>query len=123
MKFTRHLVAVLLTVAAIVALGVAWEHSAAASWLGDTRSRPGRLVTGAPAGRLVTGAPAGPLAGKEQVTAGAAPHLRSVDPSDIKDLIRTVPIVAVIMTVVAAIGAVRRRHRRARRTGPRPLPQ
>lgn len=120
MKFTRHLVAVLLTVAAIVALGVAWEHSAAASWLGDSRSRPGRPD------RLVTGAPAGPLTGKDQVTAGAAAHFRSVaspDPSDIKDLIRTVLIVAVIMTVVAAIGAVRRRHRRARRTAPRPLPQ
>lgn len=117
MKFTRHLVAVLLTVAAIVALGVAWEHSAAASLLGDSRSRPGRLVTGAPAG---------PLTGKDQVTAGAAAHFRSVapsDPSDIKDLMRTVLIVAVIMTVVAAIGAARRRHRRARRTAPRPLPQ
>ena len=114
MRFTRHLVAVLLTVAAIVALGVAWEHSAAARWLGDSRSRPGRLVTGAPAG---------PLTGKDQVTAGAAAHFRSVAPSDIKDLMRTVLIVAVIMTVVAAIGAVRRRHRRARRTAPRPLPQ
>jgi hypothetical protein len=116
-KFTRHLVAVLLTLAAIVALGVAWEHSAAASWLGDSRSRPGRLVTGAPAS---------PLTGKDQVTAGAAAHFRSVaspDPSDIKDLIRTVLIVAVIMTVVAAIGAVRRRRRRGRRTPPRPLPQ
>ena len=47
----------------------------------------------------------------------------SPDPSDIKDLVRTVLIVAVIMLVAPAIGAVRRRPRRARRTPPRPLPQ
>jgi hypothetical protein len=49
-KFVRHLAAALLAVAVIVALGVAWEHSPAASWIGAGNGRADRHIAPATAG-------------------------------------------------------------------------
>jgi hypothetical protein len=100
MRFARHLGAALLAVAVIVALGVAWEHSPAASWLG---AGPGR-----------------PTADHEPV------HLRpaaALNLSNLMDLARTVVIEAAFIAMVVAIDVIRRRRRRARRSGTQPLTQ
>lgn len=90
-KFVRQLAAVLLTVAVIVALGMAWGHASGAG-----PSFPGGVVFG---GR------------------GSGPGLSL---SDSGDLFRTAELEAVIMAVVIAASAVRRRRRRARRAAVSP---
>jgi hypothetical protein len=108
--YVRHLAAVLLAVTVIVAGGLAWEHSSAASLLGVGHGPPGRHLAAAsigPPGKHLPSAESGPHFGP------AAPP----DPSNLQDLIRTLVIVAVIVTVVAGIDSARRRRRRASRTG------
>jgi hypothetical protein len=114
-KFVRHLAAVLLAVAVIVALGVAWAHSSAASWIGAGNSRPDRHV--APAGLRTV--PHGLLkAGSDRIIASPV-HIRAgvaLNLPSILDLVRTVVIEAAFIAVVVAIDVVRRRRHRARRT-------
>ena len=118
MKFTRHLAAALLAVAVIVASGMAWGHSPAASWLGAGPGRHGGHVTFVPAG--AAGGIRPPTAGHEPV------HLRpaaALNLSNLMDLARTVVIEAAFIAVVVAIDVIRRRRRRARRSGTQPLTQ
>ncbi len=110
MTFVRHLAAVLLAVAVIIAAGLAWEHSSAVSVLGVGPGPPGRhlaSVSIGPPGKHLPSAESGTHFGR-----AASP-----DPSDLQDLIRTVAIVAAIITVVAGIDSARRRRRQASRTG------
>ena len=100
MRFARQLAAVLLTVAAVVALGVAWAHSAEASWLaGPAAAHPGRFIQAGP--RVPRGIPQ-----------ASGPGLRLANSAN---LIQTALIEAAIMAVVVAASAVRRHRRRARR--------
>jgi hypothetical protein len=119
-RFVRHLAAALLAAAVIVALGVAWAHSPAASWIGAGNSRPGRHV--APVGLRTL--PHGLLkAGADRIVAGPV-HIRAgvvLNLPSILDLVRTVVIEAVFIAVVVLIDVARRRRRRARRTASRPL--
>jgi hypothetical protein len=102
-KFSRHLIAVVLAVAVIVGLGMLWAHACGGTGSGsDLRRAPPREA----------------LLRLEQVKAGVIRvhsgngfHL-----SDTGDLIRTCVIEAVLATVVITGSAVRRRHRRGRRT-------
>jgi hypothetical protein len=123
-KFARHLGAALLAVAVIVAMGVAWEHSPAASWLGAGPGRPGIGTGPGRPGGHVTFVPA---AGIRPLTADHEPvHLRpsaAFNPSNLMDLARTVLIEAAFIAVVVAIDVIRRRRRRARRSGAQPLTQ
>jgi hypothetical protein len=132
-KFARHLGAALLAVAVIVAMGVAWEHSPAASWLGAGPGRPGiGTGPGRPGIGTGPGRPGGhvtfvPAAGIRPLTADHEPvHLRpsaAFNPSNLMDLARTVLIEAAFIAVVVAIDVIRRRRRRARRSGAQPLTQ
>jgi hypothetical protein len=114
-KFARHLAAAVLVVAVIVTLGVAWAHSPAASWLGAGRGRPG-----GPGGHVVSVVPAGirKLSGDHRP---AGTRSLALNPSDLKDLVRTVVIEAAFIAVVVAIDVIRRRQRRARRSATQPL--
>ena len=100
MRFARQLAAVLLTVAAVIALGVAWAHSAEASWLaGPAAANPARFIQAEH--RIPPGIPQ-----------ASGPGLRLANSAD---LIHTALIEAAIIAVVAAASAVRRHRRRARR--------
>ena len=111
-KFARHLAAVLLTVAAVAALGVAWAHGSEASWLAGSARGPGpihlaQLAKAHDQGRLALSRPGGP----------------GLSLSNSRDLVRTAVIEAVIMAVVVAVSALRRqrrRHRRARQAAASP---
>jgi hypothetical protein len=103
-KFFRHLIAVVLAVAAIVGLGMLWAHACGggAGCGSDLRRAPSREA----------------LLRLEQVKAGVIRvhsgngfHL-----ADTGDLIRTCVIEAVLATVVITVSAVRRRRHRGRRT-------
>jgi hypothetical protein len=135
-KLARHLGAALLAVAVIVALGVAWAHSPAASWLGSGPGRPGigagasrpgiESGPGGPGGH-VTFVPVGVPAGIRPLTADHEPvRLRpaaALNLSNLMDLARTVVIEAAFIALVVAIDVIRRRRRRARRSRTQPLPQ
>ena len=97
MRFARHLAAVLLAVAAIIALAVAWAHSSEASWLGGPvpvahRIRPSHL-------ELVRRADSG----------------SGLSLSDSGDLMHTAVIETAIGAVVIAASVLRRQRHRARR--------
>jgi hypothetical protein len=103
-KFLRHLTAVLLAVAVIVALGMLWAHaSGGGTGIGsDIRRAPSREA----------------LQRLQQIKAGVIPvhsdngfHL-----ADTGDLIRTCMIEAALAAVVITVSATRRRYRRTRRT-------
>ena len=106
MRFARHLAAALLVVAAVVALGVLWEHSSAASWLGVS---PG----GPPHSERVT----------VTIRPGARVDLRPMqlglgsmfDSANLPSLIHTVYIEVAVIAAVVVLDAARRRWRRARR--------
>jgi hypothetical protein len=98
-KFARHLAAVLLTVAVVVALGMAWGHASGTSGAGLID--PGRLAKVHGQGRVVF---ARPIAD--------GPGLRL---SNARDLVRTAVIEAAVIAVVVAISALGRQRRRARR--------
>ncbi len=99
MKFVRQLGAVLLVVAAVTAVGVAWEHSSAADWItppgsGTATTVPdhARVVRGGGIIRLPPGAnpPPGAVQGNViHVDTNAA----QLDPSDIGNLTSTAEIV------------------------------
>ena len=122
MKFVRQLGAVLLVVAAVTALGVAWEHSSAADWItppgsGTATRLPGhgRVVRG---GIIIIKLPPGahPPPGAVQghvidVHANAV----QLDLSDIGNLTSTAEIVVAAMAGVIVLEIARRRVWRARR--------
>ena len=96
-RFTRHLIAVLLVVAAVTALAVAWAHSSEASWLAG----PGPVSHRCPPPQIQ-------LARR----ADNGPGLRL---SDSGDLIRTALIESAIAAAVIALSALRRQRRRMTR--------
>ena len=100
MRFIRHLAAVLLVVALIVAASVLWAHAGG----GDTRG-----VVGPPPHAL--------LVRIGQIKAGRIP-VRSNDGihfSQYQNLVRTGLIETALATVIVTIGIARRQHRRTQR--------
>jgi len=120
-KFVRQFGAVLLVVAAVTALGVAWEHSSAADWITPPGGRAatklpdhGRVVRGGGIIRLPPGArpPAGAVQNQViYVYTGAV----QLDLSDIGNLTSTAEIVVGVMAGVIVLEIARRRVWRARR--------
>jgi hypothetical protein len=119
-KFARQLAAVLLVVAVVAALGVAWERSGEASWLGVPRD-------GGPAGRgpVISRVAAGPPPGQRIRGGAGVGHVlvpRAGAPpagfSGLPNVVRTAEIEAGAAAVVIALDAARRRRRRARRRAP-----
>jgi hypothetical protein len=112
-KFLRQLAAVLLTVAVVVALGLAWEHSSEAHWIAAPQS-PGQMVirgqvNGAPHGAVILhGGPGGQVVYRSGGGAQFAP-------SNIRNLGRTGEIEAGVIAAVVVLDVVRRSRRRARR--------
>jgi hypothetical protein len=90
-RLARHLAAVLLVVAVIAALGMAWAH-------GDAPNRPPGF-----------GEFGGPGRGSGR---GSGPGLNL---SNLSDLVQTVIIEACLIAVVVTVSAARRRRRRTRR--------
>lgn len=109
MKFFRRLAAVLVVVAAVVVLGVAWEHSSEAGWIAAPRLDARQILPGPPAGPA-PGRVAGPASGGVAAEGGAG-----FDPSNAGNLARTAEIEAGVVAAVVALDAARRRWRRARR--------
>jgi hypothetical protein len=105
-RFARQLTAVLLTVAAVAALGVAWAHSAEASWLAGPNHSRVRIV------HPDQVAKARQLRIARARRADGSPGLSL---SNSGDLISTAVIEAGIAAVVTTASAVRWQHRRARR--------
>ena len=103
MKFARHLAAVLLAVAVIVASGVAWEHAAA-----EGNGGAGQPVAAGSRHRALL------EPGHGHLRAGIVLNL-----PNILDLVRTVLIMAVLIAAVVAIDVMRRRRRRAGKTAAR----
>ncbi len=104
MKFLRHLVAVVLTVAVIVGLGLLWAHFSG-----------GGTGAGGHTGRAASRAA---LIRREHVKAGLAgihPGDGGIRLADAGDLIKTCMVEAVLASVVITVSAARRRHRRQRR--------
>jgi hypothetical protein len=111
--FLRHLAATTLTVAVIVALGLAWAHASGASV--PDGYHPGVIrpagVTAAPPPRALPGKAAGGrgiAAGNPRLTGGfSLEHLQNV--------VRTTLVETVIIGIVVTASATRLRRRRARR--------
>jgi hypothetical protein len=106
---------VLLVVAAVVALGVAWEHSSEAGWI--TPPEAGRI----PARIAVHGTPPHPP-GTVIRPGGRVYHLPApggpgigLNLSDTANLTRTAEIEAAVIAGVVVLDIIRRRLRRARR--------
>lgn len=121
MRFLRHLAAALLTVGVVVALGVAWEHSGAASMIaapGDGSPLSREIRLSAPgAVRFIKGRPVavGPgLTGprRPEPSDGAPPSLASTP-----TLIRLSILEALIIAAAAVAERAWYRRRRARRLG------
>lgn len=118
MKFVRQFGAVLLVVAAVTALGVAWEHSSAAGWITPSGSRTatelpdhGRVVAGGGNTGLPPGAHPRPGARPGQANANAV----QLDWSDVGNLTSTAEIVAAAMAGAIVLEIAQRRVWRARR--------
>ena len=124
MRFLRHLAAVLLVVAAVVLLALAWNHAE-----GGTQ---GAVRQGHDERILVAGPHAGPHAGPAKAAHGIRPgrgrgpviiDLRPMDLGltsmfdsvNLPDLRHTVVIEAGAAAAVVLIDVIRRRWRRARR--------
>jgi hypothetical protein len=116
--FFVRLAAVLLVVAGVVALGVAWEHSSEAGWITPTGppGGPGKIVAHS--------LPAQPPPGSAAVQGGPVFHARpenggvggiGLDFSDTSNLARTAEIEAAVVAGVVVLDVLRRRQRRARR--------
>jgi hypothetical protein len=110
--FFRRLAAVLVVVAAVVALGVAWEHSSEAGWI--TPPQDGRIpvneVAAPPPGGAVH---RGVVFHRNPAAGGQGPGLSF---SDTGNLTRTAEIEAAVVAGVVVLDVIRRRQRRARRT-------
>ena len=117
MTFWRRLAAAGVLVAAVVALGVAWEHSSEARWI--TPPGPGHgpakmVVNGTlahPPGTVVQ--PNGTVFRQRGRPAGLGLGLNF---SDTGNLTRTAEIEAAVVAGVVLLDVIRRRQRRARRT-------
>ena len=121
MKFVRQLGAVLLVVAAVTALGVAWEHSRAADWItlpgSGTATKllgHGRVVRGGIIIMLPPGAHPPPGAVQGHIIDVHADAVQ-LDLSDIGNLTSTAEIVVAAMAGVIVLEIARRRVWRARR--------
>jgi hypothetical protein len=120
-KFVRQFGAVLLVVAAVTAVGVAWEHSSAAGWITPSGSRTatrlpdhGRVVRGGGIiMRLPPGAP--PPGAVQNHVIPVDINAVQLDLSDIGNLASTAEIVAGAMAGVIVLEIARRRVWRARR--------
>ena len=120
MKFVRQFGAVLLVVAAVTALGVAWEHSSAADWITPPG---GRTVAELPGhGRVFRDGGIIKLPPGAHPPPGVRDHVGHVDIdavqldlSDIGNLTSTAEIVAGAMAGVIVLEIARRRLWRARR--------
>jgi hypothetical protein len=136
-KFVRHLAAATLVVAVVVILGLAWNHFAASTLIGNLQDSfrqevvPGHKQEVGP-GRQAEGPRPGPAA----VAPGTHPNgphgpkiirlgtlnlgLNSMlDPVNLPYLRHTVVIEAGVIAAVVIIDAGRRKSRRARRAGRR----
>jgi hypothetical protein len=122
-RFARHLAAALLVVAVVVALGVLWEHSSAASWLGVSSRGPGNFSS-----RPGIAVPIGskfrlPHSVRVTIRPGARVDIRPMqlglgsmlDSANLPSLIHTVYIEVAVIFAVVVLDAARRRWRRARR--------
>jgi len=116
-KFARQLAAALLVVAVVVALGVAWERSGEAGWLGVPHGggpashgpAVSRIAAGPPPGQRIRG---GTGIGQILVRRAGAPPAGF---SGLPNVVRTTEIEAGVAAVIIALDAARRRRRRARR--------
>ena len=97
-RFSRHLIAVLLIVAAVTALAVAWAHSSEASWLAG----PGPAAHRRPPTQI-------------QLARRHADNGPGLSLSDSGDLITTALIESAIAAAVIALSALRRQRRRMTR--------
>jgi hypothetical protein len=108
-KFLRHLGAATLLVAAVVVLGLAWNHFAASTLIGGLAdvheaAVPSQQAKGPPGPSVIRPAAAMDLG------------LSSMfDPANLPDLRHTVVIEAGVIAAVVIIDAERRRSRRATR--------
>jgi hypothetical protein len=116
--FFRRLAAVAVLVAAVVALGVAWEHSGAAGWITPPGPGhgPGRAV---PAGGLAHPPPGTVIRPGGRVfrpRPGAAAGLGiGLDFADLGNLSSTAEIEVAVVAGVVVLDIIWRRQRRARR--------
>jgi hypothetical protein len=101
-KFVRHLTAATLVVAAVVVLGLAWNHFAASTLIGG--------IQGSFRQEIITSGPKNVRVGT--INLGLSSML---DPVNLPYLRHTVVIEAGVMAAVVIIDAERRRSRRARR--------
>lgn len=125
MKFARQFAAVLLTVAAVTVLGVAWEHSSAAGWITPHGGRAATRIPvhgGAVKGRGIIAVPPGahppPGALPGHVSRVRASALQ-LNLSDIGNLTSTTEVVLAVMAGVIVLEIARRRAWRARRAARR----
>jgi hypothetical protein len=94
-RFALHLIAVLLVVAAVTALAVAWAHSSEASWLAG----PGPVARRHPPTQI-------------QLSRRHADNGPGLSLSDSGNLISTALIESAIAAAVITPSALRRRYRR-----------
>ena len=115
MRFLRHLAAVLLVVAAVVLLAMAWNHLAGGPY-GHDSPVPVPGGSAVAAGHVVRpGGPHGPVIVR---TGPMDLGLTSMfDPVNLPSLRHAVVIEAGVGAAVVVIDVVRRRWRRARRAG------
>ena len=114
MRFLRHLGAVVLVVAVVVVLGLAWNHFASSTLVGSVPSPLQReIIESQPHGRV-------PVKGPGMIrTGGLNLGLNSMlDPVNLPVLRHTVVIEGGVIAAVVIIDVGRRRARRARRTAP-----
>ena len=112
MTFFRRLAAVLLVVAAVVALGVAWEHSSEAGWISPRQDGPvsvHEVAAPTPGGAV----PRGQVFHQNSAAGEQGPGLNL---SDTGNLTRTAEIEAAVVAGVVVLDIIRRRQRRGRRT-------
>jgi hypothetical protein len=117
MRFVRHLTAATLVVAVVVILGLAWNHFAASTLIGNIQgSFRQEIVTSRPAEASSHG-PVTPAPGHKVSNLGTMDlGLNSMlDPVNLPYLRHTVIIEAGVMAAVVIIDAGRRKSRRARR--------
>jgi hypothetical protein len=100
-RFLGHLAAVSLTVAVVVALGVAWAHA------GGGSGPPGRDRRGP--------RQAPPVAARQLAARQAGRRAAGFNLGNVQDLERTIMIETVLVIVVVAGSGARRQRQRARR--------